>query len=146
MFLSIAAVTFGQEKQDDLKKLFELMNSAKTIDNIMDNMMPILKEQASSQIKGTDAGDKLNKYMDFVMNEVKELSKKVVNEEMIPLYDKHFTQDEIKELIRFYESPTGKKLIQVTPELTKELMEKMSKHIPAFQKKLQDKLMEYSAQ
>jgi len=34
------------------------------------------------------------------------------------LYDKYFTNEEIKGLIAFYESPIGKKTIQVLPALS----------------------------
>ena len=33
---------------------------------------------------------------------------------MIPIYNKYFTHNEIRELIRFYESSIGKKLLEVT--------------------------------
>lgn len=41
----------------------------------------------------------------------------------IPIYDKHFTHKEIKELLAFYESPIGKKTVQVLPLVTSESME-----------------------
>jgi uncharacterized protein len=39
----------------------------------------------------------------------------------IPIYQKHFTQDEIKRMIAFKESPLGKKMNHEMPEITKEL-------------------------
>lgn len=42
---------------------------------------------------------------------------------MIPLYHKHFTASEISELIGFYETSLGKKLIQVMPALARDSME-----------------------
>jgi hypothetical protein len=51
-------------------------------------------------------------------NEVKELTK-----QMVPLYKKHFTHEDVKELINFYESPIGKKLVTKTPLLTQESMQ-----------------------
>lgn len=113
------------------------------VDGMMDNMIPALKQQASGQIKGDDAEVKFNTYMDFMMNEVKKLSIKLVNEEMVNIYDKHFTQDEIKDLIKFYESPTGKKLLETTPEISKDLMNSMmTNYMPEFQEKLTNKLYE----
>jgi hypothetical protein len=133
----------AQDKASDLTKLFDLMDTEKMIDGMMDNMIPALKQQASGQIKGDDAEVKFNKYIDFMMNEVKELSKKLVNEEMVTIYDKHFTQDEIKDLIKFYESPTGKKMLEKTPEITKDLMNSMmTKYMPEFQERLTKKLDE----
>ena len=38
------------------------------------------------------------------------------------LYEKHFTETEIDELIAFYRSPTGKKTIEVMPALLQEVV------------------------
>ena len=77
------------------------------------------------------------------MNEVKKLSIYMVKEEMVNIYEKHFTQDEIKDLIKFYESPTGKKLLETTPEISKDLMNSMkTNYMPEFQEKLTNKLYE----
>jgi hypothetical protein len=39
------------------------------------------------------------------------------------IYDKHLTHAEVKELIKFYESPVGKKMISVMPAITAESMQ-----------------------
>lgn len=41
-------------------------------------------------------------------------------ERMIPMYKKHFTHTEVKELITFYKSPIGSKLAEKTPIMTQE--------------------------
>ncbi len=41
-----------------------------------------------------------------------------------PIYDKHFTELELKDLVAFYTSTTGQKAIHVMPDLLKESMEK----------------------
>ena len=43
-----------------------------------------------------------------------------LTELIIGLYHKHFTGDEIKEMIRFYSTPLGKKTIEVMPVLMTE--------------------------
>ena len=143
MLFSIALFSFGQDKAADAKKLIEVMAAEKMIDGMMDNMIPMLKQQASGQIKGADAKEKFDKYVDFLMTETKELTKKIVNEEMVRLYETHFTHSEIKDMIAFYESPTGKKMLEKTPELTTDLMNvMMTKYMPEFQQKIGGKLEE----
>jgi len=148
LFLSILTIVFtmssnAQDKASDLKKLFKLMDSEKMIDGMMNNMILALKQQASGQIQENGAKEKYDKYIDFMMNEVKELSKKLVNEEMVNIYDKHFTHEEIKDLVQFYESPTGKKLLEKNPEITKDLMNSMmTKYMPEFQERLIKKMEE----
>ena len=41
---------------------------------------------------------------------------------MIPVYHKHFTHSEIRELLAFYESDVGRKSIKVLPSLVQESM------------------------
>ena len=47
--------------------------------------------------------------MDYVLNKQAEL------------YDKHFTEQEIDDILNFYKTPAGKKVIEETPKITKEL-------------------------
>ena len=46
-----------------------------------------------------------------------------LNKQLIPIYKKHFTQDEVKAVIAFYESPAGKKLAEKTPLVTVDSMQ-----------------------
>ena len=41
---------------------------------------------------------------------------------LVPVYGALFTTDELKELVRFYETPLGQRLIAVTPDLARESM------------------------
>lgn len=56
-----------------------------------------------------------------------ELRKQVNPDELVqrllPVYDKHFSAAEIKELLRFYETPLGKKLTRSLPMLNQELLQ-----------------------
>ena len=51
------------------------------------------------------------------------------------VYDKHFTEGELRNLITFYQSPTGRKSITVMPQLFADSMQKSNEIlIPQFQK------------
>lgn len=41
----------------------------------------------------------------------------------VPIYDKYFSDDDIKSMLAFYATPVGKKMVQVLPQLTNESME-----------------------
>ena len=45
-----------------------------------------------------------------------------VTERLVPIYDQHLSHEDIKGLIVFYESPLGKKLLQVMPLMSQESM------------------------
>ena len=42
---------------------------------------------------------------------------------VIPVYDRNFTHEDIRELIRFYESPIGRKVSATLPAVARESME-----------------------
>ncbi len=46
-----------------------------------------------------------------------------LNQKMVPVYKKHFTQEEVKGLIEFYESPLGQSLTTKTPQIMMESMQ-----------------------
>ncbi|AOS96425.1 hypothetical protein AUP74_00959 [Microbulbifer aggregans] len=46
-----------------------------------------------------------------------------LREEIAELYLDYYTVEEMRTLTAFYKSPTGKKMLQVTPELTGQLMQ-----------------------
>ena len=46
-----------------------------------------------------------------------------LHQQLVPVYKKHFTPDEIRELIRFYETPLGKKLTGTFATITRENMQ-----------------------
>ena len=49
-------------------------------------------------------------------------------ENIVPVYAKHFTVEELKELIAFYKSPVGAKNLALTPVLMTDVMEVTSKY------------------
>lgn len=149
VLISILTMTFvlplaaQDQKVSDIKKLFELMKTDKMIDGMMESMIPMLKQATNGKIMDEKAKEKAENYSSFMMNEIKELSSKIINEEMPLIYDKYFTHKEIKDMIKFYKSSTGQKMIEKTPEISKDLMNSMiSKQLPEFQEKLSKKLKE----
>ena len=53
----------------------------------------------------------------------KEMNSDSMIELVIPIYAKHFSHDEIKQLIAFYQSPIGKRLIEEQPAIAQEAMQ-----------------------
>jgi hypothetical protein len=41
-------------------------------------------------------------------------------EQMVPVHEKYLTREEIKELLKFYESPVGQRLVSVMPRISEE--------------------------
>lgn len=53
----------------------------------------------------------------------KQFNAELIITNIAPIYDKHYTHEEIKELIKFYQTPLGKKTISTMPKIMEESME-----------------------
>ena len=65
-----------------------------------------------------------------------------VTERLVPIYDQHLSHEDIKGLIVFYESPLGKKLLQVMPLMSQESMLAGQAWGRDFAESVQQKLLE----
>lgn len=148
LFFALLAVafttnSFSQDKTSDLKELFALMKAESSIDTQMEYMLETLKQQVGGFFQGDDAQAKIDEYLKFVTEETKEMSIQMINNDMVSLYDEAFTDKEIKELIKFYKTPIGQKLVEKTPVITGQISNiMMTKYMPEFQQKLVEKLTE----
>jgi uncharacterized protein len=109
------AVGAMPSKEDDIRKMLHLTGAGKIGEQIMDQMFDTLR-QSMRQVP--------QHVWDEIINEFKvEFAADKLIEMNVPIYARHFSQDEIRELIAFYESPIGRKLASVTPLLAKESFE-----------------------
>ncbi|MBM4153021.1 MAG: DUF2059 domain-containing protein [Kiritimatiellaceae bacterium] len=97
-------------KRADIKRLMEVTGSGELATQMLNQMIPAFK-----QIYPMIPDEFWNEF-------VAELNMDELIELCIPSYDKCFTHDEIKELLKFYETPIGKKMIQVQPQIMQECM------------------------
>lgn len=110
VLIALCAVfsAYGQTKKQDIIKLLDMMDTEAQVSQMVDLMIPSMQSMAPeapakfwTKFK---AGIKSNDFIEMI----------------IPIYDKYFSHDDIKSLIKFYESPIGKKLVKVTPMLTQD--------------------------
>ena len=59
--------------------------------------------------------EKLAKMQERMTNELLEL-----NKQLFPVYKKYLSHEDMKELIKFYESPAGKRFVEAQPFILKE--------------------------
>jgi hypothetical protein len=136
------------EKRALIKELIDATESQKTAQSMMDAMVAqteklseeLLRETISDrgsltrqeqeehrqQLKATRT--RLNKRVEELMAQRIDLAK-VLEEVSYTVYDKYFTEGEIKDLIVFYKSPTGKKSIELMPKLFADSMAKTAELI-----------------
>lgn len=133
----------AQDKKEALKELFKVIQVEKMTSAMMDNMIPVLKQQAQNSFKSEEDKAKFDEFMGVVLKETKNLSIKLATVEMPLIYEKHFSYEDIINLTEFYKTPTGQKLLDKTPAVSQEIIQvMMSKYMPEFQQKIQEKLKE----
>ena len=98
------------EKRADIKRLMEVSGVGSLASQIVNQMI--------STYKQGHAGVP-DKFWDGL---VAQSGSNELLEMCLPSYERHFTHEEIKELIRFYETPIGAKLVRVQPQVLQECM------------------------
>jgi hypothetical protein len=145
IYLPTLMNSYSQTKQESIKELFHLMKQDSLIDKMLSSMIPSMMNQMKNQfpIKDSLANVRSNEMMKSTMQTGKEIIKKMIDEDMVALYDKYYSQNEINDYIAFYKSPSGQKYITATPDITKDLMMiMMQKYMPEIQKAMKAKIEE----
>ncbi len=108
--LSFAMFAQSSTKTDKIKKMLELTGSGKLGTQVAKNMIASFKQ---SYTKVDQA------FWDDFEREIK--AEDLINL-MLPIYDKYYTEEDIDQLIAFYNSPIGKKMTENLPMITQESM------------------------
>ena len=114
------AVPMDQEKHRDIEKLVEMTGTIQNAMTVLDRMLPQMIEvirKANPEIP--------QQVLDALANDGKEEFHKALPEliePMIAIYDKNYSADEIRQLLAFYQSPLGRKMIARMPEITQQSM------------------------
>ncbi|MDR2842638.1 MAG: DUF2059 domain-containing protein [Spirochaetaceae bacterium] len=101
---------YGQTKEDDIITLLKVSGSDVIASQIINTLMPQLRNLVPDIPE--EVWDKIMEKMDMDS----------LFYACIPVYDKYYTHEEIKALIKFYKSPLGKKVVEVSPAITMEAM------------------------
>jgi len=134
--------TFSQTKQESIKELMRIMQADSTMEKTISAIMPSIMSQFPKENLTPEKTAMMNQLMSSIMTLTQEMSKKLMNEDFVLIYGKYYTEQEIKDLVAFYKTPLGKKLIKNTPEIQKEVTTvMMSKYLPDLQKNLTELML-----
>src|SRR6187401_3629030 len=131
MFFVAAAPAFAQqvpaklEKAANIERLLKLTGADKLQSQMLDQAIGMLKPLFEATGQANGASVKMTQRFSAIMTE--ELRKAELSRIAPELYDKYFSNEEIKGLIAFYESPLGQKTVQVLPALSSESMSRGQK-------------------
>ena len=111
-FLVFGVFTNAQSSKDvKIAELLETMGSTHAMKTSFEYMINYYK-QNNPQIS--------SEYWD---NSLKHVDYNELVQKLVPVYSKHFTEQEIVDLLKFYNTSTGKKMIEKTPTILEESME-----------------------
>src|SRR5574341_19648 len=111
LLIMVISLSYGNAKADklsDIRQLIHMTGGGELGVQIINQMI----SQYRQTMPNVPA-----KFWDKFMQEI---NPEGLVELMVPIYDRHFTQQDITELIKFYQSPLGVKLIQKLPAITQE--------------------------
>lgn len=110
VFLCVGAPIFAEEDEDRVRYLIELSGGADMGVMVFENMMMSFRDTFP---------DVPGEFWDGMVDVVETDD---LMDILVPIYRKHFTAEDVDGLIRFYESPLGRKLIERQPDMTRESM------------------------
>jgi uncharacterized protein len=118
------------EKTNDIRKLIVLTGGAKIMDQMFNAMAANFKDPKQQRA-----------FQEFR----KEFDPNQIYEIMIPAYDKFLSADDVKEIIRFYESPAGAKLLDAQPKIMADAMPRIMQWSQEVSARVMQKMKEQEA-
>jgi len=104
-----------QQKHDDISALLETTNGLGNVRQMVDLILP----QVVAKMKTINPNIPADLWDEFIREERDEIGKSTgeLQEPIIVIYDSAFSTDEIKQLLEFYRSPLGQKVIAQMPSI-----------------------------
>lgn len=113
--------TVDPVKDADIRALLELVGAR---DQVQDSVRQTAEQYREKLLASVPDNEKGQAFVNMTINEYeKKYDVDKVTEQLVALYDKHYTDDEIKSLLQFYGSPLGQKVAAESPKIFREIQE-----------------------
>ena len=108
-------------KDADIRALLELVGAR---DQVQDSVRQIAEQYREKLLATVPNNEKGQNFVNTTINEYeKRYDVDHVTEQLVSLYDKHYTDEEIKGLLQFFGSPLGQKAAAENPKIFREMQE-----------------------
>ncbi len=105
-------------KEADIRSLMELVGAR---DLVQDGSNTAIEQSREKLLATVPTNNKGQAFVNaFAASYQKKFDVDQVTDQLVAIYDKHFTDDEIKGLLQFYGSPLGQKVSAETPKIGRE--------------------------
>ncbi len=113
-----AGAAIDPVKEKEIRSLLELIGAH---DAIQDAASSATEQYRQKMLETSANNDRAQVLTNAYLAEFqKKFDADSVTNQLVGIYDKHFTEDEIKDLLEFYGSPLGQKVAAETPKITRE--------------------------
>ena len=135
VLLTFCAQAQSAEFKASVRKLMAVSGSDATLKMIPEQILSMIEQQAPALPESVKAE------IQAMFSEEALLS---LMDRMVPIYAKYYTQQDMDDLIAFYDTPLGKKLSTVQPQITLESMSVAQQWAAEIGQKVASKIMQSS--
>jgi uncharacterized protein len=115
----IQAKPIDAAKDADIRSLLELVGAR---DQVQDGVNNATEQFRQNLVETVPNNEKGQAFVDaFLASYQKKFDPNQVTDQLVGIYDKHFSAEEIKALLQFYGSPLGQKVASEMPKITREV-------------------------
>ena len=106
-------------KEADIRSLLELVGAR---DSVQDAASTATEQYRQKVVDASANNDRAQAFVNAYLTEFqKKFDANAVNQQLVQIYDRHFTDEEIKGLLEFYGSPLGQKVAAELPKISREV-------------------------
>lgn len=136
---------------ESINKLIEVSNATQAIKGVQQQVDAMLKSTVRDATKGQPVSPDEQKVFDTFQERVREIVLKQLDENKfkamyVPVYREVYTQDEVDQMIAFYESPTGKMFSSKMPIIVQKSMGIMQQQMGPMMQEMQQAASDMQAQ
>jgi uncharacterized protein len=113
------AKSIDAAKEADIRSLLELIGARDMIQDAANNSVEQFKERISESMPNNERAQSVAAA--FAASFQKNYDPNALLNQLVTIYDKHFTDEDIKGLLQFYGSPVGQKSAAEMPKISREI-------------------------
>jgi uncharacterized protein len=120
--ISATAKSMDPEKEADLRSLLQYVGAKEQLQSVASESAAQYSEKLNASVKNVANNSKRQELVAVASGSFhKNFDQQRALQQIAAIYDKHFTDDEIKGLLDFYSSPLGQKFAAESPKINKEI-------------------------
>jgi uncharacterized protein len=117
---AVSVQSMDPVKEADIRALMELVGAR---DLVQDGLTTSSEQYREKLLSTVPNNDKDQAFINaFVANYEKDYDADQITVQLMGIYDKHYSEEEIKGLLQFYGSPLGQKVAAETPKINREML------------------------